>query len=53
MKTLDRIIFGAIALALMLLTFQPYLARADHFQAVNIAAVAGKRLSFGETLPTK
>ncbi len=56
MKTIDRIIFGTIALALMLLALQPYLVSAlghRDMANVNIAAVAGKALSYGEALPTK
>ncbi len=56
MKTLDRIIFGTIALALMLLALQPYIVDAlghRDMTNVNIAAVGGKKLSFGEALPTK
>lgn len=52
MKTLDRIIFGTIAIALMLLALQPYIARANRYQDVNIAAVGGNRV-FGAALPVK
>ncbi len=56
MKPLDRIIFGTIALALMLMALQPFLASAlghRDLANVNIAAVAGKRLSFGEAISTE
>ena len=56
MKTLDRIIFGTIAVALMLLALQPYIVSAtghrDHVQKVNIIAVGGYRIT-GSALPTK
>ncbi len=56
MNPLDRLIFGTIALALMVMALQPYLASAlghRDMTNVNIAAVAGKALSYGEALPTK
>ena len=52
MGTVDRIIFGIIALALMLLALQPHAVRADKYQDINIAAVGGHRI-FGAALPTK
>ncbi len=56
MKPLDRIIFETIALALILMALQPYLASAlghRDLANVSIAAVAGKRLGFGDPLPVK
>lgn len=56
MKTIDRIIFGTIAAALMLLALQPYFVDAlghRDMTNVNIAGVGGKKLSFGDPLPIK
>ena len=55
MKSIDRIIFGTIAVALMLLALQPYLVNAtghrDHVQRVDIHAIGGYRVN-GAALPT-
>ncbi len=52
MKPLDRLIFGVIAVALVALAIQPYIADAGRYQDVNIAAVGGYEVR-GGTLPTK
>ena len=55
MRTFDRIIFGTIAAALVLMALQPYVAGAlghRDMTNVNIAAVGGNRIQ-GAALPTK
>ena len=51
MKPIDRLIFAAIALALMLIALRPLVSDAGKYADVNIAAVGGKRISFGEGVP--
>ena len=51
MKTLDRIVFGAIAVALLLISLKPYMVDARReFSDVNIAAIGGKTLSYGDSI---
>ncbi len=52
MRTIDRIIFGIIAVALMLIAFQPFFVDAGRGMDVNIYAVGGNRI-FGSSLPTR
>ncbi len=51
MRIFDRIIFGTIAVALMLIALQPLFADAGRGMDVNIYAVGGNRI-FGSSLPT-
>ena len=56
MKPLDRLIFGIIAVSLALIAARPFYADAlghRDLANVNIAAVAGKRLGYGDPLPVK
>ena len=52
MKLPDRIIFGVIAVALMLIALQPLFSEAGKGTDVNIISVAGYQIR-GPALPTK
>lgn len=51
MKTIDRIIFATIAVALAFIAARPFFADAARYQDVNIAAVGGKQISYGDSIP--